>query len=147
MPTQTPFPLASESAAEREVEDLLQRVRDARSEVVDKLRVLINCSESLKQSCRRNPTDLTSSLTLFASAHMRLARAALQGVSRVGLIERVVDRTKLEKVEAQRFEEERLARELARKSQVTAQKQVDRLTFPMDVDAIDELFGEVDSDA
>lgn len=148
LPSNSPSVLESATLRdEREVEDLLQKIREARSEVVEKLTNLNTYAEALKQQCRRKPNELATPLIMFATAHMRLARATLQGVSRATLIERVVDRGKQELVEAQRFEEDRLKRELAREARDKAHKQVDRLTFPVDVDAIDELFGEVDSNA
>lgn len=132
---------------EREVEALIQKVREAKSEVMEKLLALGTCADALRQHGRRNHTDMSGALIMFATAHMRIAGAAIQGIRRTGPVDRVVDRAKSERTEAIRFEEERLVRENARKAREKAQRQVDRLTFPVDNDAIDELYGEVDSDA
>jgi hypothetical protein len=132
---------------EREVEELIQKVREAKSEALEKLLTLGTCAEALRQHARRNSTDMSGALVMFATAHMRIAGAATQGIQRTGSIDRLIDRAKSDRIEEIRFEEERLVRENTRNAREKARQQVDRLTFPVDNDAIDELYGEVDSDA
>ncbi len=148
MPSSLPIPETSvNERQEREVEELIQKIREAKSEAMEKLLALGTCAEALRQHVRRNPTDMSSALIMFATAHMRIAGASIQGIRRTGPIDRVVDRAKSDRIEDIRLEEERLKRENSRKAREKAQQQVDRLTFPVDNDAIDELYGEVDSDA
>lgn len=145
--------LPQESSAvereKREVEELISKVREAKDEVRNKLIALGACSDELRQHVRRNPTDMSGAIGMFAMAHMRFANAAVQGIQRTSGVSRLVDRAKAEHDDTVRAEEDRLKRDVDRKAREKVQKQVERLTFPAvdEEDALDELYGKVESDA
>lgn len=125
-------------ANEREVEALIGRIKEARQEVETSLTKLVALSEEMRARARRTPAEGSSSLVVFANAHLRFAGAARQGVTRTASMDRVLERAKSEKEELQRREAYERQRAEARK----AQKQVERLVLPTD-DAFEELYGEV----
>jgi hypothetical protein len=148
MPTQPPQvdPLEAlrkraEEANNREVESLIGRIKEARQEVETALTRLTYLSDELRSRARRAPEN-SSSLVVYANAHVRFAGAASQGMRRTASMDRLLDRAKAEKEETQR--REALERKWAESRRV--QKQVDRLILPTD-DAFSELYGEVVNNA
>lgn len=140
---QEPSPLEAlrrraEEANEREVETLITQIKEARQEVSAALSKLVSLSDDMRQRARRSPGEGSSSLVTFANAHLRFAGAARQGMTRTASMDRVLERAKVEKEEAQRREIQERQWAEARK----AQKQVERLVLPTD-DAFEELYGEV----
>lgn len=150
MPNSLPSPESSAAEREqREVEELISKVREAKDEARNKLLTLGACAEELRQRVRRNPTDMSGPIGMFAMVHMRFANAAVQGIQRTSGVNRLVERAKAEHEDLVRVEEDRLKRDIARKAREKAQKQVESLTFPAvgEEDALDELYGEVNTDA
>jgi hypothetical protein len=127
---------------EREVEELVQKVKEAKEEALEKLMALGTHAESLRQRVRRVASEMASPLVLYATANMRFAGAAVQGLRRTSGVDRIVERAKTNREENIRIEEERLKRDIARKAEKKAHQKVEQYTFPVDPGAVDELYGE-----
>lgn len=120
---------------------MIGQIKEARKDVESALTKLTYLSDEMRSRARRSP-ETSSSLVVFANAHLRFASAATQGMRRTSSMDRVLDRAKAEKEENQRREaQERQWAESRR-----AQKQVERMILPTD-DAFDELYGEVVNNA
>ena len=132
----------AEEANEREVETLIGQIKEARQEVETALSRLTYLSDEMRSRARRSPADGSSSLVVFANAHLRFAGAASQGMKRTASMDRVLERAKAEKEEAHRRESQERQWAEARR----AQKQVEKLVLPTD-DAFDELYVEVVTNA
>jgi flagellar biosynthesis chaperone FliJ len=131
----------AEEANSREVETLIQQIKEARRDVEASLTKLTHLAEEMRGRARRSP-ETSSSLVTFATAHLRFAGAATQGMRRTASMDKFLDRAKAEKEETQRREtQERKWAEAYR-----ARKQVERLVIPT-ADAFDELYGEVVNNA
>jgi hypothetical protein len=131
----------AEEANSREVETLVEQIKEARREVEASLAKLTHLAEEMRGRARRSP-DSSSGLVVFANAHLRFAGAASQGMRRTASMDRVLDRAKAEKEELQQREAQ--DRKWAEARQ--ARKQVERLVLPTD-DGFDELYGEVVTNA
>lgn len=132
----------AEEANEHEVELLVGQIRQAREEVSASLAKLAHLADEMRSHARRSPGEGASSLVTFATAHARFAGAARQGMTRTATMDRILEKAKAEKVEAERREIQERKWADARR----AQKQVERLVLPTD-DAFDELYGEVVNNA
>lgn len=131
----------AEEANSRDVETLIEQIKEARRDVESSLAKLTHLADEMRSRARRNP-ESSSSLVVFANAHLRFAMAASQGMKRTSSMDRVIDRAKAEKEEIQRRDAQDRKWSASRK----AQKQVERAILPTD-DAFDELYGEVVTDA
>ena len=136
----------AEEANDRELETLIGQIKEARQEVSTALSKLVGLADDMRNRARRSPGQGSSSMVTFASAHLRFAGAARQGMTRTASMDRVLERAKTEKEEAKRREAQEHLWAEARKARNQAQKQVDRLVLPTD-DAFDELYGEVVNNA
>lgn len=128
----------SEEANERETEALIEEVKKLRQESETTLAKLAAAAEALRAKSRRIQNASSSSLVIFATAHLRFAGAAIQGMKRTTSMDRMIDRAKANKEEEARREEQerRWAEERA------AKKKIQEMVAPSD-DAFDELYGEV----
>lgn len=131
----------AEEANGREVETLIEQIKEARREVEAGLAKLTHLADEMRGRARRTP-ESSPSLVVFANAHLRFAGAATQGMKRTASMDRVIDRAKAEKEESERRDAQERKWAATRK----AQKQVERLVLPAD-DGFEELYGEVVTNA
>lgn len=127
----------AEEANGREVETLIEQIKEARRDVEASLAKLTHLADEMRGRARRSP-ESSPSLVVFANAHLRFAGAATQGMRRTASMDRVIDRAKAEKEELQRREAQERKWAEARQ----ARKKVERMVLPTD-DAFEELYGEV----
>jgi uncharacterized protein YgbK (DUF1537 family) len=129
----------SAEESEKEIEDLIQQVLTARTEVETAVLKLSTASLALRDRVRRFRTDVgTQNRLVFANAYMRLSAAFAQGVKRVSTMNRMLDRVKVEQEEARRHEHDEAQWKLARE----AKKQATKLVEPSE-SAFDDVYGEV----
>lgn len=130
----------AEEDNDREVGSLVEKIKESRREVETALSRLAELAEEMRGRSRRVPSEASSSLTVFATAHLRFASAVSQGLKRTASMDRVLDRAKADQEEAKR--REALEKQWADRRQ--ARKDVERLILPVsDDDAFDGLYGEI----
>ena len=132
----------AEEVNEQEVQTLIEQIKAARQEIENSLSRLIGLSDDLRTRSRRIPNASSSSHVIFATAHLRFAGAATQGMKRTAAMDRMIDRAKADLEEAARREEQE-AKWMAERA---ARKKVEKLTLPTD-DAFDEVYAEVVTNA
>jgi hypothetical protein len=127
---------------EKEIDELVERVQEARKTADESISRLYEVSNELREKVRRASTAGAHSHMIFANAYIRLAAAFAQGLKRLVSTDRILVRAKSEQDEAAREERQEQAQNAARK----AKKQTEKLVQPSE-SAFDELYGEVISHA
>ena len=133
---------AQQPANEKDIDELVLRVQEARKSADEAISKLFEVSSELREKVRMAPTAGAHSHMIFANAYIRLAAAFAQGLKRLVSTDRLLVRAKSEQEEAARDEAQQKARDDVRR----AKKQADKLVQRSD-SAFDELYGDVISNA
>jgi hypothetical protein len=128
----------TEEANEKEVQSLISQIKESRQEIETNLAKLGGLADELRTRSRRIANDSSASHVIFATAHLRFAGAAAQGIKRTVAMDRMLDRAQAGIEEARRREEQ----ETRWRAERAARKKVEELVQPNE-DAFDELYGEV----
>lgn len=121
---------------------IIVRIHKARQDCEDAALRMHEAASELRDISRRNFDESSGAYINFASAHLRLAGAMVQGSKRTASMDRLLKNARREQEEARVREEDH-----RRQQEVRAhEKLVHNLGLPSD-DAFDELYGEIVTDA
>lgn len=121
---------------------VIARIHKARQDIEDAALRMHEAASELRDLSRRNFDETSGAYINFASAHLRLAGAMVQGSKRTASMDRLLKNARREQEEARVREDEH-----RRQQEVRAhEKYVQKLSLPSD-DAFDELYGEIVTDA
>lgn len=123
---------------EQEVQAAVQEIQKAREEVEQAVQRLTAASDRLRTHVRRFRDPSSTSYTMYANSHIRLAGALNQGMKRAGSMDRMLDRAASEReVVAEREQQRRLEEERR-----ASQRELEQSLLPTN-DDFAEVYGDV----
>ena len=134
-----------DDAADRQHKAAVQKIVDemltVRKEIGTSVTKLSLLCDRLQTQVRRRQDDTTSSYTMYATGHQRLASALSNGIRRTASMDRMLDRAAQEREEDRRRAERELAMAKARQQK----RALDKSLLPSD-DDFAEVYGELEEE-
>jgi len=126
------------ASGEQQVQEAIQEIQKAREEVERAVQRLTAASDRLRTHTRRFRGPDTTSYTMYANSHIRLAGALNQGMKRAGNMDRMLDRAKSDRQAAA----EREAQQQLWTEQRANRRELDKSLLPT-TDDFAEVYGDV----
>lgn len=132
-----------EEAVESEVEELVEQIRNVRTEVEAATAKLQELSSALRTKSRRGSLEGAAGYTMFSNAHLRLAGALAQAIRRTAPMDRFLKAAAAEREEAKQQAAREQERRAAREKQKQERAEASESRLPPTDNSFDELYGDL----